>query len=105
MQTLVYDSSFAGWLTAVFEVYEYKFEDVHIVPLDQRQDSLFGETHLVATCEQKAQRVWQGLRQRVSDRATTQLYRAFLSELKGMENTLLQYVQYAFSRKVSMEYD
>jgi probable DNA metabolism protein len=105
MQTLVYDNSFAGWLTAVFEVYEYKFNDVNIVPDTQRQDSLFGVSYIVHTNEGKAARVWKGLQQRISQLGITQLYRTFLSEQKGMENTLLQYVQYAFSKKVSTEYD
>ena len=75
------------------------------MPETQRQDSLFGNTHLAYTDDAKADRVWKGLKQRISQLATTQVYRSFLSELSGMENMLLQYVQYAFSKKVSVEYD
>ncbi len=105
MQTIVYDGSFAGWLSAVFSIYEYRFSDVTIIPGSQRQDSLFGNTSIIDTDEVKASRVWKGLQQRISPKAASHLYKAFLSELKGMEDQLLSYVQYAFSKKGAVEYD
>jgi len=105
MQTVVYDGSFEGFLTAVFDVYEYRMKDVDILPAKQRQDNLFVETHLVQACENKAQRVWKGLRERISSRAATQVYYTFLSEYKGMENKLLQYIQYMFATKYTAEND
>jgi probable DNA metabolism protein len=105
MQTLIYDSSFSGWLTAVFDTYEYKYAEVNIIPETVRQDDLFGQAHIVHTNETKAARVWKGLQQRISAQATKQLYKTFLSEQQGMENRLLQYVQYAFSNNNSIEED
>lgn len=105
MQTLVYDGTFAGWLTAVFHTYEYKYSCVNIIPETTRQDDLFQQAYIVHTNETKAARVWKGLRQRISIQATQQLYHTFLSEQQGMENRLHQYVQYAFSRNTSIEQD
>jgi probable DNA metabolism protein len=103
MQTLVYDGSFTGWLTAVFDTYEYKYTEVNIIPETVRQDDLFGQAHIVHSNETKATRVWKGLQQRISAKATKQIYQTFLSEEQGMENRLLQYIQYAFSNNNSIE--
>lgn len=105
MQVLVYDGSFAGWLTAVFEVYEYRFTIASIVPEGHRQDSLFTPTHTVYTSDAKAGRVWRGLQQYLSGRAMKQLSDTFLSELPGREDHMLEYARYALARKQPVEKD
>jgi probable DNA metabolism protein len=105
MQILVYDGTLAGLLTAIFDVYEYRYTDVTIQPEAKRQDSFFGTTHVVHTDEEKFNRVWTGLKKKLSAQAVTEFGRTFLSEQEGMENMLLQYVQYAFSSKEKMERD
>ncbi|MES2704413.1 MAG: TIGR03915 family putative DNA repair protein [Bacteroidota bacterium] len=96
MQVLVYDGSFAGLLTAVFDVYEYKYAGATIVPEARRQDSIFATSHMVYTDEIKAQRVWKGLEATINRAGINALYRTFLSEQAGMEDMLLRYMQYAF---------
>lgn len=105
MQPVVYDESFEGFLTAIFDIYEYKFSSVSIVRHSQFQKNIFGTEHIVEPNQTKADRVWKGLQQRLSSRALTQLYRTFLSEINQTEDILLSYVQYAFSSKTSIEYD
>jgi probable DNA metabolism protein len=105
MQTLVYDNSFAGWLSAVFAVYEYKYSDVHIIPLRNPQPGLFANYLEIPTDTAKAARAWKGLQQRVSAAAAAQVHHAFLSEIPGVENQLLQYCRYAFSKSYSIETD
>lgn len=103
MQTVVYDGSFDGWLCAVFDVYEYRFTDVQLCVHGNIPANIFGRLHHANMDTAHSQRVWKGLRQRVSARALDGIYRAFLSE--RMDNTLLRYVQYVFSSKQSIEYD
>src|ERR1700712_3610114 len=105
MQTVVYDGNFEGLLTAVFDVYEYRMENVLLLPKKQRQESLFTDTHNVETILEKADRVWKALRAKISPKAASQVYYAFLSEQKGMENKLLQYIQYMFKSKYTAEND
>jgi probable DNA metabolism protein len=105
METLIYDGSFAGWLTAVFEVYEYKLGAVTITPADSPAQSLFGATRQVITVEEKAARVWKGLELRTSRQAARQVYHTFLSEEEGVEAQLLSYLLYAFGNKHTIEYD
>lgn len=105
MQAVVYDGNFEGFLCAVFDVYEYKLKDVNIVIEDRHQPSMFSSPHKVHYNSRHSERVWKGLQNKLSPGALEQVYRTFLSELEGIENVLLRYIQYAFSSKSSMEQD
>jgi probable DNA metabolism protein len=103
MTIVVYDGSFAGLLTAFFEVYEYKFEQVFIQRIEGVNGSLFGMLHTVITDEGKSKRVYKKLQERLTPAATRQLYDAYLSELKDIENVLLRYVRYVLKEKITVE--
>jgi probable DNA metabolism protein len=105
MTTVVYDGSWLGFLTAVFEVYEYRLADTVICGEMFAPANLFGETHKVFTDESKAIRVWERLKQKLTPGAYRQLYDSFLSEDKGMEDVLLRYVRYSLAAKVAVEND
>jgi probable DNA metabolism protein len=103
MQLVVYDGSFEGFLTAVFEVYEYRFTDAYFAHQTNYQKNIYDKAHEVTTNESKAARVWKGLQQRLSANALEQLYKTYLSEKQDIENALLQYMHYAFSSPTSIE--
>jgi probable DNA metabolism protein len=105
MQTIVYNGSFEGFLCAVFDVYEYRFSDVNIVPAHKHQPSLFAVSHTANFDLRHSDRVWKGLQKKLTTEAQDQVYRTFLSELDGIENTLLQYIQYVFASDTFMEKD
>ncbi len=93
MHIICYDKTFPGFLSAVFDCYEYKFKDVKF---SNSESSLFGGVHKVNTDEKKVSRVWNGIVKRVSVTAATQIYHAFLSEQEEVEDLLLRYIRYAF---------
>jgi probable DNA metabolism protein len=103
MHTIVYDGSFEGWLTAVFEIYEYRFTAVVIYRGTAASPGLFGETKVVTTQAVKAERVYQKLKEQLTPVALQQVYKTFLSEIPGVENHLLGYVKYILSSKGSVE--
>lgn len=105
MQSVIYDGSFEGWLSSVFEIYEYGFCEVELYKEATWQKSIFAAEHFVHSSETKAARVWNGLTHRLSSAATAQIYRCWLSELSGMDNTLLSYARHAFGSPVSIEKD
>ena len=103
MDVLIYDGSFKGLLTAIFEVYEYKLQQ----PVIHREvsGSLFGKFHAVHTNDEKSERAWSKLDAKLSAISMRQFYKTFLSEINGMENYLLRYVQYILSTKNIVEND
>src|SRR5829696_1295691 len=105
MKTVVYDGSFEGFLCAVFDVYEYKFTDVDIVASHKHQPSMFAEPHFANFNTHHSDRVWKGLEKKLSLAAQKQVHHTFLAELDGIENTLLEYIRYAFASGSIMEED
>ncbi|PJJ85083.1 TIGR03915 family putative DNA repair protein [Mucilaginibacter auburnensis] len=105
MATLIYDGTYQGWLTAVFDIYEYKFGDVFFSKDDAPAAVLFGSTHLVKTDEVKAKRVLNGLMQRLSTDAVKSIYKTFLSEIERVEEVMWRFVKYVFAVQHNVEED
>lgn len=91
MTSLAYDGSFEGFLTAVFEVYEYKFQDPLICVRPRPQ--LFAPVHLVHTSPAKADRVLKKLRNSLSAPLCRKIYEAHLSEEDGLASLLLRFIR------------
>ncbi|WP_040279128.1 TIGR03915 family putative DNA repair protein [Psychroserpens damuponensis] len=104
-KTLIYDGTFDGFLSAVFYVFEHKLTHVSIEHECTAQSGLFAETISIITEENKANRVYKGLKTKLSSSHTHQMYYAFLSEQIGVENLLLDYIKYVFSNTVSVGKD
>ncbi len=105
MTTVSYDGSFGGLLTAVFQIYERKLGAVQIVPAGTAQGGIFGEVISVELHKTQYERVWRGLQKKVPPAALQQLYSAFLSELPGWENQVLEYIRHAFSHPEEVSQD
>lgn len=105
MTQVIYDSTFEGWLTAVFEIYELKLADIVFAKNEASNALLFSEIHLVSTDFGKANRVLNGLKERLSNEGFANIYRAFLSDLDKIDETLFQYIKYVFASSVNIEED
>jgi len=103
MISLIYDGTFEGLLTAVFEVYEHKWAEAIIYKQVHVQKDAFSEQYSVITDTEKSARVWRGLGKKISDSACYQLYCCYLSELVGVENLILQYMRDAFASAQNIE--
>ncbi|MFC5624055.1 TIGR03915 family putative DNA repair protein [Algoriphagus winogradskyi] len=102
---LVYDGSFDGFLTSVFEVFELKLQQVSIFRKGFAQNSLFGTIKEVLTDPLKADRVWKGISKKSSAAGKSRIYYAFLSEKPEVENLLLRYIQYLFKSEIQIDSD
>lgn len=105
MDSIIYDGSFEGFLTGIFHIYENGLGNVSIIRGENFQKNMFGHEHVVVTDHTKADRVWKGLKQRVSTKGLGKIYKTFLSEIDQIENIILEYVRYAFKTNQSIEYD
>lgn len=105
MTTIIYDGSYLGWLTAVFEVYEHKLNDIAFAREGEPAASLFGVTHQVITNESKAVRVLNGLKQKLSAEGLTQLYKTYFSEVPQYDEKMWRFVQYVFASPHNIEGD
>jgi len=103
MIPVVYDGSFEGLLTAIFEIYEYKLSDPLIIRMEVANTNLFGDIHLVEHDDEKAKRVYKKLKDKLTPTGFSQLYKSFLSEGKDIENIIYRYVSYVMASKGSVE--
>lgn len=103
---LLYDQTFEGWLSCVFEVYERKLTNVTICTKDNIQTSVFSTVLEIHTDEHKAERVYNGLKKRLKGEVLSHLFQAWLSELSGIETIMLSYACYVFDsdRQIAQDY-
>lgn len=102
---LIYDGTFDGFLTCVFNVYEYKLEHVAIQKETSVQNLLFSDSETIITDTNKADRVWKGLKSKLSKASSFKVYYAFLSEKEDIEVLLLDFIKYAFKSAVPIDKD
>lgn len=102
---LVYDGTFDGFLTLVFELYDLKISQFDIVDKKNLQQNVFALTRTIITDEQKSQRVWAGLSKKLSSTALGNIYKCYLSELPKIESILFQFIQYTFNSNFNIEAD
>ncbi|MGB3180906.1 MAG: TIGR03915 family putative DNA repair protein [Cyclobacteriaceae bacterium] len=98
MIAYLYDGTFDGLLTVIFEAYERKAFPDKIMRAGQAQPLLFGEPIEVITDEAKSNRVWKGLISKTSKKTARKLYRAFLSEQPGVELVVFRLASRIFDK-------
>jgi len=97
MVHVVYDGSFEGLFTAIFDVYAEKWTDVKICREGEEQAFLFGEKKIIYSDEEKVKRVWRKLNGLIGRDGLHMMRRVYLSELPEMEQVILGCVRYILS--------
>ena len=98
----IYDNTFDGLLTCVFDAFNRKeFPDTIVG--ENTQLPLFTESFRVIADTEKADRVLKALRKKVSKPALDMLFVSYLSELEGIEMRLFRYIQKALLAEKSIE--
>ncbi len=99
----LYDGSFEGLLTAVFDVYDRKAAEAQIIAQDRYQSDAFAERAEVVTDDNKANRVWRGLQKKLSVGGLSNLFSLYLSERPDREDLLLAFCRMAFATDEKVE--
>jgi probable DNA metabolism protein len=105
MYTLIYDGTFEGLLTAVFEIYERKLFHVKLIKGEWRSSALFEEVLQVVTDENRANRVLKGLREKLSAAGIQRLYIAHMAEMENEESAIVGFIRYVFDTDQNVEED
>ncbi|GAA4274051.1 TIGR03915 family putative DNA repair protein [Aquimarina gracilis] len=102
---LLYDGTFDGFLCSVFMAYEQKISAPIIRKKTQTNNQLFTISEQVVTQKDKAERVWNGFKKKTNLSEQRDFFKAFLSEIKGVENTLLSYMRSTFTKETNNNID
>ena len=92
----VFDGSFLGFLTVIFECFQNKTFDCKIVEDNNVQESFYFQNIDILTDEKKAQRVINGIKNKISEKAFENIYFAFLSFEQGRFIDILKYLELGF---------
>ena len=102
MLYFLYDNTFDGLLTCVFDAFNRREFPENIAGED-KQLPLFTESFRVITDNAKADRVLKALRKKISQPALDMLFITYLSELEGIEIRIFHYIQKALAAGKSIE--
>lgn len=89
----IYDTTYPGLLTAIFESYRLKTPPVNIVAEDQHQDNLFDTSTFIQTDTALAKRVIKGVEKKCGKDGARLMYRCFLSEYDKIEMDIYRFIQ------------
>jgi probable DNA metabolism protein len=103
MELYVFDGTLEGLLTAVFDCYQRKSGAVKIVSQENFHPDAFQENFTVVSADEKAKRVWTGLRKKLDKDWMLRFYKSFLSENPETFQDLLEFSRYILDNPAGAE--
>ncbi|MCI9178142.1 MAG: DNA metabolism protein [Clostridia bacterium] len=92
----LYDGSFNGLLTIVFDCYLKKVIPSTILPKEYYVANLLEKSYFISTNEEKSNRIWHGISANISFTALYDCYHAFLSCQKQKDLAIVNYLLHGF---------
>lgn len=105
MMIYLYNGSFEGFLTAVFDCYNRSDFPADIISQKNEQKNMFAQRFEVQADAKKADRVWKGVQKKMSVRNSQMLFYAFLSEESGIEMKIYRFMRRLFAEQLNIETD
>lgn len=103
MNVFLYDKTFEGLLSAVFEAYRLKIFPELLLETNAPLPLFYDHTISIGTDEEKSGRVWKGLQKKLSGSALSMLSVCWLSELPEIDILLFRYIRKAIDSPISIE--
>lgn len=103
MTIFIFDNTFEGLLTSVFEAYSRRTFPDALLPEGEPLPLFHDEVFTVITEEEKAKRVWRGLQKKLSSGALSCLAQCWLAEEAETPMLLFRYIRKAIDAPRSIE--
>lgn len=103
MITYVYDNSFEGLLTSIYDSYYNKPAPEKIAGEQEYMPDLLSETVHIKIDSSKAQKVYNAINCKISHDALIYVFYAYLSDSIGAANIIYQYVRLGFKLKKEVD--
>ena len=100
MQVYVFDNTLDGLLTAVFDSFFRKQQDVTLLAEGEQLPLFADEPHRVVTDGEKAERVWKGLEKQLSKDGLHMVTISWLSEERTLNQPLFNFICKVFRLKI-----
>lgn len=92
----IYDGSFEGLLTAIYEAYYRKDNPEEFIKNDEFFPTLLTKPVHIHTNNEKADRVYNAIKDKISNEALKYIFYVFLSDLKNSSTLIYKYVRLGF---------
>jgi len=99
MTILIYDGSFEGLFTAIYECYINKIPFYKIVPKNKIQQNFFEEYKFIETDLIKAEKLQKKIISNISQKALHKIYYVFISEIDNKEELICSFLKLGFEFK------
>jgi len=96
MTVYVYDGSFEGLLTAVYEAFYRREKPDKIIQRNNLQMDLTAQYIYIDTDKEKSERVYNSIREKISVRALQNVYYVFLSEVEEAGTLIYNYLKFGW---------
>lgn len=101
----LFDGSYYGLLTCVFETFEYKHTSVRLCNTASYMEDMFSDSRSIITCNVKAQRIIKALENKLGKDKTKDFFRAYLSEDQAAHQAIFQLMIRGFSSTFDLLHD
>ncbi|MFW6381140.1 MAG: TIGR03915 family putative DNA repair protein [Bacillota bacterium] len=99
----IFDNTYEGLLTAIYEAFYRDQPPDHIVRRCQYEPGLFSREIEIKTDREKADKVSAGIKDRISGKSRKWIYYAFLSEVPHIDTEIYRYLKLGFARGQRLE--
>lgn len=96
MNYFIYDGSFPGLLTAIYEAFYSREKPDKILKVEEYQPGLFTNKILIKTDLTKSDRVYQAIKEKISVYSLKKIYHVYLSEKENIGFLVYQYLKIGF---------
>jgi len=105
MTRSLYDGTFEGLLSAVFDIYALRLGMVNLQKEGEANAAIFEQTQQVITDQTRADRVLKGLKEKLSSNGVQRVYIAHLAGITKEENNIVGFIRHVFDSSQNIEGD
>lgn len=98
----IYDDTFEGLLTSIYEAYYRKEKPEEIFSNAEFQPTLLTEPVFIESNEEKYIKVYDAIENKISKESLEMIYHVYLSELKGCGTLIYKYIRLGFKLRSSV---
>lgn len=101
----IYDGSFEGLLTAIYEAYYRKENPDDIIPINAQEDNFLVQRYQIVTNKEKASKVYKSIEKNISKESLRRVFYVYLSELPLHGIYILDYLRLGFKMGKDIDYN
>jgi len=105
MNIFIYDHTFEGLLTAIYEAFELNIDPDKIISSRSFQDDLFADKRYIITDNEKFEQVWNNINEKTTQQICQRIFQAYLSEDKDIELVIYHYIKLILETDYNVETD